>query len=134
MTLPEIIRHASQLFNLNDPVDKEIAGDWIEQQEGIDETVISLTAAAIRTNVWCNDIITETGNYYGDGLSPGYGSGNRYGHGYGSEYGGGNGHGNDIGHGYGSDYGGGGGDGNGYSDQYGGGDGRGRGVGGHYED
>ncbi len=59
MTLPQIIRHVTQLFNLDDPVNRLIAGDWIEQQEEIDETIINLTAAAVRAGVSILEILNN---------------------------------------------------------------------------
>ncbi len=103
MTLPEIIRHATQLFNLNDPVDREIAGDWIEQQ-GIDETITSLTAAAIRSSILAPDICIIAHNHYGDGCMAGNGSGTGFGSGYpgSSSVGVGSGNGNGFGEGIGT--------------------------------
>ncbi len=114
MTLPEIIRHATQLFNLDGPVDRLIAGDWIEQQEGIDETVINLSAAVIRTGVSTLEITNH--NQYsiqteadyeielGNGLGHGFGLGHliEVGHGRGDGCGRITGAGNGSNQGYGS--------------------------------
>ncbi len=55
LTINDIIRYAAQLFNLNNPIDRLIAGDWIEQLDG-DETVNNLIAAAIRSNILISEM------------------------------------------------------------------------------
>ncbi len=59
MLIGDIIRRTIQLFNLNDHVDRLIAGDWIEQIN-LDGIVINVTAAAIRSNILTPEISKET--------------------------------------------------------------------------
>ncbi len=77
MTLPEIIRHATKLFNLDDPVDRKIAGDWIEQQDNIDETILALAAANVRAGILHSTLSCEPpkrDNGIGDGTGNGSGA------------------------------------------------------------
>ncbi len=109
MTINDIIRRATQLFNLNDPVDRLIAGDWIEQHN-LDEIVISLLAAAIKSDNLTVEIFYDKigygagsgsgdGDGDGDGDGSGYGNMARYGPGHTTATGSGTGHG--VGHGIG---------------------------------
>ncbi len=115
--IDKIIRRATQLFNLNNHIEREIAADWVEQTDFNDETVTNLTAAAIRTMTLTPETEGDTQerqdlifyNGRGDGYNHGYGEGAGYGSGdgngqsdvymYNDEYGDGDGDG--YGHGYG---------------------------------
>ncbi len=94
MLVNHIIRRVNQLFNLSDPIDREIAGDWIEQQD-LDEIVLGVVSAAIRSNV----LIPEIPN---DWIGRGRGLGTGDGDGHGAEHGDGCGFGTGRGAGYGT--------------------------------
>ncbi len=128
----DITRLVTQLFNLDDQIDRLIAGDWIEQQD-LDETIASITAAAIRTNLFAQGKVEVGRMWFGhNNLAIGYGTAYGTGHGNGigtglgtiyndiDTYSGGTGSGdNNIGYGYGTLFGAGFGDGIGLGNEAG---------------
>ncbi len=97
------IRHMNQLFNLDNHVDRLIAGDWIEELD-LDETVLGVVGAAVRSSVLTPNVLCEWAGYgCALGVSNKNGKWTTGGHGYG--YGNGSGYGSGSGAGNGSGYG-----------------------------
>ncbi len=99
MFIDNIIKRATQLFNLNDPIDRLIAGDWVEQSD-LDETITNLTAVAIRSSILVPEVLcmgygTSIECSTGYGIGRGTGAGAEYGigaeYGFGTGFGSGNG-------------------------------------------
>ncbi len=127
MTSIEIIRRTTEFFNLSSPFEREVAADWILQQEHDGgEIAIELMAAAVRKDIFISELSHSSGYEYGTKTmlyqyslnSLGGGDGNGHGVGYGIMSGSGNGRGRGYDHKYMAGirygYGNGGGDGNGY--------------------